>query len=139
LPEVSGQRLVLMGLDHLTGRSGRIFRVVSTGPDWNLQLIAVLDAAPRPWLVDGSRLLFITESGLWSTEPTSPARRFYDAELGNYAATSLVRDANGLIYVGLRHYVLKLEDIGGRWRESWYVPSACQKVQLRQYRCQCVD
>ena len=110
--------------------------MVSNGADWNLQLIAVLDADPVAWLVDGSRLLFITESGLWSTQSAGPARRIYDAELGHYSPTSLARDANGVFYVGLRHYVL-LQILPAGWRESWYVPSACEKVQLKQHRCQC--
>ena len=50
LPEVAGQRLILMGLDHLGGRSGRIFRAVPGAAGWTLFPVAVLDAEPRLWL-----------------------------------------------------------------------------------------
>lgn len=137
LPRVRDQRLVLMGLDHLIGRSGRIFRAVSGPQGWNLALVAVLDARPDVWLVDGSRLLFLTESGLWSTDGVR-TQRIDALDLGGLAPTSLVRTADGSFYVGLRYYVLKLVEKARGWEESWLLPAACQKVQLADDSCECV-
>ena len=137
LPVVGSERLVLMGLDHLTGRSGRIFRAVSEPGGWVLKPVAVLDGEPAVWLVDGSRLLFLTESGLWASDGLS-ARRVHATDLGGFAPTSLVRSADGALYVGMRYYVLRLVEHDSGWDESWFVPASCQKVRLEEYTCECV-
>jgi hypothetical protein len=138
LPLVGGERLVLMGLDHLSGRSGRVFRAVVTPEGWDLAPVAVLDAEPDVWLVDGSRLLFLTESGLWVSDG-SEARRVHPVDLGAFAPTSMVRSADGALYVGMRYYVLRLaEQHDGTWQESWFVPASCQKMQFRVYQCECL-
>jgi hypothetical protein len=138
LPSVGGERLVLMGLDHLTGRSGRIFRLAYDKTGWVLAPVGVLDAAPDVWFVDRDRLLFLTESGLWSIEPRSKARRIYQTDIGRFSASAIVRASDAGLYVGLRHYVLKLEELNGKWRETWFTPAACVKVELRRGQCECV-
>lgn len=130
-------QLVLMGLDHLGGRSGRIFRAVPTQGGWALESVAVLDSQPDAWLVDDSQLFFLTESGLWESDGTA-ARRVHATELGDHAPTSIVRAADGAFYVGLRYYVLRLAERDGEWEESWFIPASCQKVQLRDYTCECL-
>lgn len=137
LPLVGSQRLVLMGLDHLTGRSGRIFRAVVGSAGWELAPVAVLDAQPDVWLVDGSRLLFLTESGLWVSDGFE-AKRVHPLDLGAFAPTSIVRAADGALYVGMRYYVLRLAERGDAWQESWFVPASCQKMRFRDYQCECL-
>ncbi len=138
LPLVRGQRLVLMGLDHLTGRSGRVFRAVAGPAGWNLVPVAVLDAQPDVWLVDGSRLLFLTESGLWVSDGFQ-AERIHAVDFGAFAPTSMVRAADGALYVGMRYYVLRLAEHGAGWEEAWFVPASCQKMRYRAYKCECLN
>jgi hypothetical protein len=137
LPAVGGEQLVLMGLDHLTGRSGRIFRLVQGKSAWTLDPVAVLDSEPDVWLVDGNRLLVLTESGLWSREPGGVASQIYQSSIGQLSASAMVRAPDGGIYVGLQHYVVKLEQSNGEWRETWFTPSVCMKVEMKQDRCEC--
>jgi hypothetical protein len=137
LPLVRGHRLVLMGLDHLTGRSGRVFRAVAGPTGWDLAPVAVLDAQPDVWLVDGSRLLFLTESGLWTSNGFE-ARRMHALALGALGPTSMVRAADGAFYIGMRYYVLRLAERGDSWEEAWFVPASCQRMQLRDYECECL-
>jgi len=137
LPMVGGQRLVLMGLDHMTGRSGRVFRAVAAPTGWELAPVAVLDAQPDVWLVDGSRLLFLTESGLWVSDGFA-ARRVHAVDLGNLTPTSMVRAADGAVYVGMRYYVLRLAERGDVWEESWFVPASCQKMRFQEWECECL-
>jgi hypothetical protein len=138
LPLVGGQRLVLMGLDHLTGRSGRVFRAVPGSTGWDLAPVAVLDAQPDVWLVDGTRLLFLTESGLWVSDG-SGAKRVHAVDLGAFAPTSMVRASDGAVYVGMRYYVLRLAERNGTWEEAWFVPASCQRMRFRDYQCECLE
>ena len=138
LPLVGGQRLVLMGLDHLMGRSGRIFRAVAGATGWELAPVAVLDAEPDVWLVDGSRLLFLTESGLWVSDGAE-AKRVHAVDLGAFAPTSMVRTRDGALYIGMRYYVLRLSERGDVWEETWFVPASCQRMRFRDYQCECLQ
>lgn len=137
LPRVGGQQLVLMGLDHLGARSGRVFRIVAAAGAWSLEPVAVLDAEPAVWLLDGSRLLFLTDSGLWSSDGLS-AHKVHPLDVGGFAPTSMVQAADGGLYVGMRYYVLRLAEEEGRWTESWFAPASCLSVRLRDYDCDCV-
>lgn len=138
LPAIGGQRLVLMGLDHLTERSGRMFRLARDASGWRLEHVARLDAAPGVWLVAGKRLLFLTESGLWSAESTGSPNHLYEMDLGRSSASAMAGHADGSVYIGLRHYVLRLQPSNGRWRETWYTPASCLNVELRAGTCECV-
>ncbi|HKW00130.1 MAG TPA: hypothetical protein VJN96_09905 [Vicinamibacterales bacterium] len=137
LPTVGGEQLVLMGLDHLTGRSGRVFRLVQSKTDWTLEPVAVLDAEPDVWLIDGNRLLILTESALWSVEPGGVVTQLHQSRIGELSASAMVRAPDGGIYVGLRHYVVKLDQSNGQWRETWFAPSVCATVEMKENRCEC--
>ena len=137
LPKVGGEQIVLMGLDHLVTSAGGVFRLERAESGWFLSRLARLDGKPDPWVVDGKQLLFLTVSGLWSVEPRGIVRQLHQTDIGTYSASAIVRARDGAIYVGLRHYVVKLEQYRGQWRETWLTPAACTKVETKGDRCEC--
>ena len=62
---VGDDLVVLMGLDHLGGRSGRVFRVRGDSANIVLTLWATLDGCPYAWALDGTSLLILTGSSLY--------------------------------------------------------------------------
>ena len=137
LPNVGGEQIVLMGLDHIFPGPSGVFRLERAQAGWFLTRLARLDGEPDPWVVDGNQLLFLTVSGLWSVEPKGIVRRLHQTDIGTYSASALVRARDGAIYVGLRHYVVKLQQSRGQWRENWLTPAACTRVETRGDRCEC--
>ena len=135
LPLIDDQRVVLMGLDHMVGRSGRLFRAEPGAGGWRLVPIAVLDAAPDVWMIDGSRLVFLTESGVWTSDGRR-AERALAFDFGGLTPTSIVRAADGALYVGMRHYVLRLAEHTSGWEDTWFSPVPCDLV-FREYECEC--
>ena len=130
--------LVFMGLDHLSGRSGHIFALRQARGAWELQPFAVLDASPAAWVVSGDRAWVLTESGLWEAAPGKPIRRLHELDVGSLYPTSMVLGSDDAIYAGMRRYVLRLQPVGARWVETWFVKSDCVRTRLNEYDCQCV-
>lgn len=129
-------KLVLMGLDHLTGRSGWIFRLARRAGEWVLTPFAVLDARPRGWVEDGARLLVLTGSGLWSVREGVARERLHALDPPFYPR-SMVRGSDGALYVGMRRYVLRLEPSAIGWRETWLVRADCVHATVVDYDCRC--
>lgn len=139
LPIVGGERLVLMGLDHMLLRFGRILRLVPDTVGWKLDPVATLESDPDVWVVDRDRLLFLTQSGVWSTGPSGDVTRLYQIDMASFSPNAIVRTRDGSLYIGLRHYVLKLAQSNSIWHETWFTPAACANVAMRDDgTCQCV-
>ena len=136
---VEGRSLVLVGLNHLDGRSGRVFETERTDEGrWNLVPVAILDASPEAWISESDRLLVLTEGGMWTLETSRPAQHSVSLDLGPVGpANSLVRGDDGFLYIGLRHYVLGLDLLDDERSEVWFAPSACSSLVMRE-RCDCV-
>lgn len=135
-----GAILVFMGLDHLTGRSGRVFRLTGSAEDWELEPVAVLDASPAAWIVDKGHLLVLTESGLWTLERDWKLERAHPVNLSGLAPASMARGPDGALSIGLRHYLLKLQphhERSGTWSETWFAPRDCVQFRVDR-RCECV-
>src|SRR5262249_33443103 len=130
--------LVFMGLDHLTGRSGRVFRLVREPEGWTLVPFAVLDSSPGAWLVENNHVLVVTERGLWYLQAETPPRLVHELDPhANLDPDSLVRTADGTLFLGLRRYVLALTPDGDQWTETWFVPKDCLQVRLNGFYCVC--
>lgn len=145
-----GELLVLMGLDHGSSRSGRVFRSVKRDNHWALASVAVLDARPAAWTIDGSRLLVLTESGLWAVTVDMGATQIHRSDTTDQPAfphlaalallypNSLVRGPDGALYAGMRRYVLRFEPLGDQWTETWLVSKDCVRVRIVGLECQCL-
>lgn len=136
LPTIGGEQLVLMGLGHLGSSNGAVFRLERAQSGWFLVRLA-RHGEPDPWMVDGNRLFYFTPSGLWSVRPQGLVKRVHETEIYWRAPSAMVAAPDGAIYVGLRHYVVKLTERHGRWRETWLAPAACRNVEMRLDRCEC--
>ncbi len=90
---VNGELVVLMGLDHMDGRSGRVFQVKPVGPEIVLVPWAVLDGSPSAWAVDERFLFVVTDSSVYSLSPPATATvvHTFSGELGGLYPTSVVR------------------------------------------------
>jgi hypothetical protein len=134
---LAGKPVVLMGLNHMGGRSGRAFYVVCDAVGkYRLTRAATLDASPNAWLSDQGRLLIVTYGGLWALEKDGLLRQLHALDLWPVTPDSMVRGGDRGIYLGLRHYLLRLESTQGSWVETWFAPSDCVSLRMKQ-RCEC--
>lgn len=138
LVPVGDKLLVLTGLDHLSGRSGRVFRAVQRDNRWELDPVGVLDASPAAWTLDGIRLLVLTGSGLWSVTMDAGVTQVHRSDIGGLYPNSLARGPDGALYVGMRRYVLRLDPAGDKWTETWLVSKECLRARIVGVECRCL-
>ena len=140
---VGGELVVLVGLDHLEGRSGRVFEVKATGEDVVLAPRAVLDGSPQAWVADGSSLLVLTDTSLYllSGPTTTTVVHTFTGDLGGLYPTSMMRTDDGQIYIGLRRYLIRLTPLADRgYMEQWWVPRSCFHFRVtNDYKCECIS
>lgn len=132
-----GEILVFMGLDHLLGKSGHVFRLARTAGEWGLLPIAAFDASPSAWTVETGQIFVVTQGGLWTIGESWEVEQVHPVDLDGLVPASLVRDSEGVLYMGLRHYLLSLRPEQDYWTERWYAPSQCVSFSAKN-GCECV-
>lgn len=138
LAVVNGQPLVLMGLDHLIGRSGRVFSLVGSAGAWSLSGGAVLDSSPHAWRVVGEHIEVVTEDGLWVVREDGTAELIAPVAFGMAYPASFDVASDGRRIIGMRRYVLLLQAAGSRWMETWYGPRTCPHSRRNErWECSC--
>lgn len=134
---VGGDVLVLMGRDHVTLRSGRVFRAVREGKRWTLAPVAVLDGSPDAWVVEGTDLLALTQTGLWRVAAGREAEQIAPVMTGGLYPNSLVRGPDSALYVGMRRFVVRMHGDQDRWHASWWVSKDCAHAKVVGSECVC--
>lgn len=136
---VEGDVLVLMGRNHMTLRSGRVFRAVRDGLRWSLAPVAVLDGRPDAWLAEGSDLLALTQSGLWRIAVGGKTEQVVPLVTGGLYPNSLARGPDAALYVGMRRFVVRMHADQDRWQTNWWVAKNCARAKVVGLGCVCID
>jgi hypothetical protein len=139
---VAGGLLGLAGLAHLGINEGRLL-AFHRGPDdtWKITTLMALGAEPRAYsLLARDTLLVVAMGSVLLLKAPDYEKVLHQSRLLELAYPhSIVRDRSGVIYVGMRFAVTRLQPIGNEYRADWIVPAACpssEKVdQLYQCRC----
>ncbi len=137
LPTDSGL-LTVEGLAHLSLDRGRILRI-SLDPKgrWRAEDFLDLKAAPQvaAKLADG-RLLIATNDRLLKIDPaTKGVEVLLDkAFWGGLYPNSMALTSTGVIYVGMRHGVAKVEKKGDAYQVRWLLPNRTFVEMKPKYR-----
>jgi hypothetical protein len=142
--------LAFVGLDHMSLRSGKVLIIGGgdIGPP-STTVLADLGESPGAFalapdgsvvLVTSSKIYRIKSPGVIETigsAEDTPAR--FGGKFGGLYPTSVAVLRSGAIYVGMRHFVIRLTPKGSSYAEDWLVPSHCRRfVDLGfQFGCVC--
>jgi hypothetical protein len=139
--KLSEDILVLTGLAHLGLAEGKVLRVSkSESGDYKAQVLVDLDGEPYAFIQESQySLLIITTAGLRRVKASGSVERLAETDYGILYPTSMVLAENGVIYVGMRHYVTRLTPTQSGYQEEWLVPSDCTKFKIRDYECVCTS
>jgi hypothetical protein len=103
--------LAFEGLTHLGGNDGRVVRL-SRGPDgdWRPSVFTELEACPHAVLAEtASTWLTATTKGVYRIDGQAHVRPVWQPRGGHlYYPSSLARDAAGVVYMGMRTFVVRL-------------------------------
>ena len=122
--ELSTEKLVLVGLSHLGGHRGKVLKIGGPTPSgWKVKTLVDLKAAPRAVLKESpSSLLLLTEESLFRIGKTEGLRRRWKGTRFIWYTKSMVRTQTRIIFIGTRHFVIKLTPTQGGFREEWFEP-----------------
>lgn len=135
------------GLAHLSLDYGSLVRFTRAPQGWRAAKLVDLGSAPSALQeIGGDSLIVLTQKNLQVIDLRKGTQRVVYANPSWPIAypSSLVRDATGRIYVGLRHAVARVEFDRGKTREQWLVPATCPGFELtasggaKEDRCNCV-
>lgn len=122
--------LVMTGLNHLTLRSGKLWLI--TGEDGGApQVRELVDLSEQPeafaTLPDGS-VIVATSGKVMSVSRDAAVTTIFESRPPAYFSlypTSIAQTNTGAIYIGMRHFVVRLTRAGSSIREEWLVPKDC--------------
>lgn len=128
----------LHGLNHLGERRGSV-RWFKQGADgqWALSEEKPLDAGPQTFTATGDGAYVMTATSLTKVGPGRQVKVLAPVPTGQLYPNSLVVDAGGALWIGMRHFVLRLVPGEEKVTREWFVPSNClQAAQGSDCGCQ---
>ena len=139
LTRASAEILALTGLAHLGMDYGKVLRVKQDGGDWKADVLADLGAAPRTFVVESpSSVLVITTKSLIRVKTTGVVDPLLQTQYRFLYPNSMILSGDGVIHVGMRHFVTRLTPTATGYKEGWFVPRDCQRFELRGNDCVCL-
>ncbi|HEX8700833.1 MAG TPA: hypothetical protein VF815_18455 [Myxococcaceae bacterium] len=129
--------LSLHGLNHLGSRRGSV-RWFKQGTDgqWALSEEQSLDAGPYSFNATGEGVYVVTATSLTKIGPGRQVKILEPLPTWMLYPNSIVEDAGGALWIGMRHFVLRLVPGGEKRTREWFVPSKC--LQSPQVGSDCV-
>jgi hypothetical protein len=134
--------LVLAGLDHLSVSGGSLYLIApSDGAPAPPREIAKLGASAENYTVaaDGS-VLVLTGEGLYGTSPADDTKKLAALDSATFYPNSMAVSQKGAVYIGMRHYVVRLVPKNSAYEEQWWAPRQCAALtrEAENKPCSCV-
>jgi hypothetical protein len=134
--------LVLTGLDHLGSNVGAIYayRHDNDPSSTSLSLLADLGSSPgAASLTEGGDLVIATQGKVLMLKRNDKLETLYAfPAMGALYPNSIVENKEGLLFVGMRFYVLQLlPDASHKYSVKWFTTTACTKAHVKNYDCVC--
>jgi len=133
--------LVLQGLNH-GGLEEGMARWFQQGADarWTLSAEKKLDSGPYMFTATRDTVYVMTRRSITRigrdrdvTVVQKPPTALLDLD-----PNSMTASADGAVWMGMRHFVLRLAPSPTGLSREWFVPKDCPRVEIRKYDCECV-
>jgi hypothetical protein len=130
---------VLVGLAHLSLNSGKIYQFTETDEEVKVKHVADLGGSPEASTVDSEgRFVVATPRSVLAVDYTGKVDELYKSGEDLTYPTSVVVDANGDIFVGMRFFALRLVPTNnGYYRPQWLMAKECQSFKIVKRICTC--
>jgi hypothetical protein len=132
---------VLVGLAHLSLNSGKIYEFTETAEGVRVTRVADLVGSPEASTVDSDgRFVVATPRSVVAVDRGRNVRELYKSGEDLTYPTSVVVDANGDIFVGMRFFILRLvPGNNGDYRPQWLMAQECKSFKVVKRTCMCGD
>jgi len=116
-----------------------IIRLALQDGSWVAEGRGVLRGAPElaEALPGHLRLLVVTSEGVFIPDLDGGTAVLVNASLGPLMPSSVATDAPGVVYIGMRLFLLRLTPTEGGYDPEWLVPDACAVEGSLSADCMC--
>ena len=131
--------LVFVGLAHMTLDSGQVLIVHDAGDSVvKMETLAKLDGAPEAIAPFSEHsVLVVTTRGISQIGSDGTVNKLLQRSFGFLYPNSVVVTKDGVIYVGMRMFVVRLVPQSGQYLEQWMVRQGCNRFKRSQSDCVC--
>jgi len=104
----------------------------------NAVLVANLEGAPRASFLspDGS-IVIVTLAQVIRLSPSGSTETILRVDFRGLFPNSIVEMADGVIYIGMRHFLGRLVPTGGGYQLAWLLPADCPLFKPADHDCVC--
>jgi hypothetical protein len=118
--------LALTGLAHMTHDAGHVVQLTFDEARWSTHKVE-LPGAPKAALLEPDGALFVaTSDHLVRVERGPRVTVLHQGTWGGLYPNSLVRDASGTFYLGMRYVVARLRRTEAGYSEEWLTPNGVE-------------
>lgn len=130
--------LILVGLNHMGLNYGQVYKFRDVSDKVDATLVAKIDGSPEASTVEtDGNVIIATPHSVLRVGTDGKVNEIYKS--GEYLTypTSAALDINGIIYVAMRFFVLRLIPQGTGYKAEWLMPGQCRSFSLEKYICTC--
>ena len=139
IARVGNNVVILSGLAHLGTDEGKIYRLVH-GENGSLktQLIIDLKTQPQGFLVDNDKRILVTlNNKILQLNPLGETEVLKETNFESLYPNSMAITSSGVVYVGMRLFIVRFVPGENGFTEEWLVPQNCQKFVEKEMSCVC--
>ncbi|PTL78674.1 hypothetical protein [Vitiosangium sp. GDMCC 1.1324] len=134
-----GEVLSLHGLNHLGMRRGAARWLVQDAQrQWTVSETKMLDAGPQAFVSTPEALYVVTADSLTRIGRDRQVSVLQPLPTAILYPNSMTADSHGTLWVGMRHFVLRLTPSGKGFSREWFVPKDCARIKQQDFECVCV-
>lgn len=131
--------LVIVGLAHMSLNHGAVLQYVD-GPGRKKRGREFVDLgfAPRAFMLESpDSVIILTRDGFVRLHASGRLESIFRRVYGLLYPNSFTLSPNGVIHVGMRHFITRLTPTAGTYKEEWFVPANCAQFTKQEYDCVC--
>ena len=131
--------LILTGLNHMGLNYGHAYKFDDTSGKVTVTLVTDLGGSPEAATVNsGDNIIVATRDRVLRVHKDGKANEMYKSGEHLTYPTSAAVDANGVVYVAMRFFVLRLvPQEASAYNAEWLMPEQCRVFKLEKYICGC--
>jgi hypothetical protein len=131
--------LVIVGLAHMSLNHGAVLQYVD-GPGRKKRVKEFVDLgfAPRAFILESpDSVMILTKDGFVRLHASGRIESIFRRVYGLLYPNSFTLSPDGVIHVGMRHFITRLTPTAGTYKEEWFVPASCSQFTKQEYDCVC--
>jgi hypothetical protein len=124
------------GLSHMSTSEGSV-RWIERAGTWHAGALTALDAGPSTFVAAPDAIYVLTRNSLVRVGKDRKMVTIQPVRTASLYPDSMLIDAAGEIWIGMRQFVVRMTPVSDRYKETWLVRATCVRATVRDLDCVC--